>query len=104
MQYNTGLESNRLKAYQPLIKSLQTLSLKNRKLKRDTERVITDPLYDEIKMRALRPGFTKSPRPLRREINRSNSSCSPVMRDDGTIGTSRQKVVSFIMANKHERR
>ena len=51
LQYNTGLESNRLKAYQPLIKSLQTLSLKNRRLKKDYERKVTDPMFDDVKLR-----------------------------------------------------
>ena len=51
LQYNTGLESNRLKAYQPLIKSLQTLSLKNRRLKKDYERKVTDPMFEDLKLR-----------------------------------------------------
>ena len=67
----TGLESDRLKTYQPLIKNLQSLSLKNRRLKRDSGRVVTSPGDAKFKLRTLRPGFTKSPRPLQFELNRT---------------------------------
>ena len=103
MQYNTGLETHRLKTYQPLIKSLQVLSLKNRKLKKDTERVVTSPSYEKFKLRTLRPGFTKSPRPLHLEVQKTITTVGDrSARDDRTVFT--ENVVSYIDANKQERR
>ena len=59
-------ETERLRIYQPFVKNLQSLSLRNRRLQKDTERIVVSPILrnDAFKLREFHPGSTMSPRPL----------------------------------------
>ena len=90
-------------SYQPLIKNLHSLSLKNRHLQKDFNRTILRPGTEKYKLFELMPGVTKSPRvPMHVAIN-SYVASPRSLSTESPLSDSRSKLVTFIDANKEER-
>ena len=100
-----GPDASRMTSYQPLIKNLHSLSLKNRNLQKDFDRTILGPGTDKYKLYELMPGTTKSPRiPMHLQINSYVSSPRQLSSEESPENDSNSRIISFIDANKHERR
>ena len=98
-----GADASNMTSYQPLIKNLHSLSLKNRHLQKDFNRTILPPGTEKYKLYTLLPGTTKSPRlPMHIAIN-SYVASPRSLSSESNLSNSRSKLVTFIDANKEER-
>ena len=82
------------------------MSLQNKKLRYDADRIVLGPNDETIKLSTLRPGCTKSPRPL--PLTTVNSGATTptgsrcyLMNDDVMRHDS---IVTYVEANKDERK
>jgi len=98
-----GADASNMTSYQPLIKNLHSLSLKNRNLRKDFKRTILPPGTEKYKLWTLFPGTTKSPRlPMHVAINSYVASPRSLSTESLNYDYN-SKLVSFIDANKEER-